>query len=95
MKLIRNALVIVITSFVVLSGLGVGMWKTGLWEKAQSLTDQLVPTTSYTIEAKGWNLRAYAWTDPVHGLECIAVVGTDKGGVSCVRPVSDASEIQK
>jgi len=54
----------------------------GLWEKATSLLDTTVSTTSFTIEAKGWNLRGYEFVTPT-GARCVSMTGTKKGGLSC------------
>jgi hypothetical protein len=56
--------------------------KAGLWEKATSLLDTTVSTTSFTIEAKGWNLRGYEFVTPT-GARCVSMTGTKKGGLSC------------
>lgn len=57
--------------------------KAGLWEKLQSLGDQTVESTSFTIEAKGWNVRAYVFQPPETNKTCVFVAGTQKGGLAC------------
>ena len=59
-----------------------GTARAGLWEKATSLLDTTVETTSFTIEAKGWNLRGYEFVTPT-GARCVSITGTKKGGLSC------------
>ena len=59
-----------------------GAAKAGLWEKATSLLDTTVDTTSFTIEAKGWNMRGYEFVTPT-GARCVSMTGTQKGGLSC------------
>jgi hypothetical protein len=41
-----------------------------------------VETTSFTIEAKGWNLRGYEFVTPT-GARCVSMTGAEKGGLSC------------
>ncbi len=31
----------------------------GVWEKLQSFGDEVVPSNSYDVDAKGWNFRVY------------------------------------
>ena len=62
--------------------IALGIAKAGLWEKATSLLDTTVETTSFTIEAKGWNLRGYEFVTPA-GARCVSMTGTKKGGLSC------------
>ena len=54
----------------------------GMWEKLSSLADTTVPSATFTIEAKGWNVRAYEFVSPT-GAHCIFVAGEQKGGLSC------------
>lgn len=56
--------------------------KAGMWEKLSSLGDSTVETSTFSIEAKGWNLRAYEFITP-SGARCVAMTGTEKGGLSC------------
>lgn len=55
----------------------------GIWEKLSSLGDETVSTTSFTIEAKGWNLRGYMFKIPNSRRECLFVAGERKGGLTC------------
>jgi hypothetical protein len=71
----------------ILIGLSVmaGTAYAGLWEKVTTMglpTKQ--PTTTYSVEAAGWNLRVYEWT-PEHnpGVSCMFAAGSEKGGVAC------------
>ncbi len=57
--------------------------KAGLWEKLSSLGDTVVPSTSFTIEAKGWNVRAYVFKPPETNKTCVFVAGSGKGGLAC------------
>ena len=63
-------------------GIVFGTAQAGLWEKATSLLDTTVSTTSFAIEAKGWNLRGYEFVTPT-GARCVSMTGTKKGGLSC------------
>ena len=74
---------IAITSAVLITwAIAFGGAQAGLWEKATSLLDTTVETTSFTIEAKGWNLRGYEFVTPT-GARCVSMTGTKKGGLSC------------
>ena len=76
-------LTIVVTISVLLTcGMAFLTAQAGLWEKATSLLDTTVSTTSFTIEAKGWNLRGYEFVTPT-GARCVSMTGTEKGGLSC------------
>ena len=76
-------LTIVVTISVLLTcGIAFLTAQAGLWEKAISLLDTTVSTTSFTIEAKGWNLRGYEFVTPT-GARCVSMTGTKKGGLSC------------
>jgi len=76
-------IIITITMSVILTcGVVFGTAQAGLWEKATSLLDTTVSTTSFTIEAKGWNLRGYEFVTPT-GARCVSMTGTQKGGLSC------------
>jgi hypothetical protein len=76
-------LTIVVTISVLLTcGIAFLTAQAGLWEKATSLLDTTVSTTSFTIEAKGWNLRGYEFVTPT-GARCVSMTGTKKGGLSC------------
>ena len=77
----QTIITIILTSLVTLS-FALGAAKAGLWEKATSLLDTTVDTTSFTIEAKGWNMRGYEFVTPT-GARCVSMTGTQKGGLSC------------
>ena len=75
--------IIAITIMVLVTcGIAFGTAQAGLWEKATSLLDTTVSATSFTIEAKGWNLRGYEFVTPT-GARCVSMTGTQKGGLSC------------
>jgi len=76
-------IIITATLTVLVTGtIAFGTARAGLWEKATSLLDTTVETTSFTIEAKGWNLRGYEFVTPT-GARCVSMTGTQKGGLSC------------
>lgn len=52
----------------------------GTWEKILSFTDREVVSTSYDVEAKGWNFRVYEFM-PVNALDklCVVVTSDAKG----------------
>ena len=77
----QTIITIILTSLVTFS-FALGVAKAGLWEKATSLLDTTVDTTSFTIEAKGWNMRGYEFVTPT-GARCVSMTGTQKGGLSC------------
>ena len=66
--------------FLIICGFALESAKAGLWEKATSLLDKTVDTTSFTIEAKGWNMRGYEFLTPT-GARCVSMTGTQKGGL--------------
>ena len=72
----------VLISVILTCAITFGTAQAGLWEKATSLLDTTVSTTSFTIEAKGWNLRGYEFVTPT-GARCVTMTGTQKGGLSC------------
>jgi len=84
-----KTLLAIAASVLITAGITIGTAKAGLWEKLSSLNDMVVETKTYTIEAKGWNLRAYSWKDPASGMYCIYVAGSKTGGLSC-NPVDDS-----
>jgi hypothetical protein len=78
----KQTILTVTLSVLVSCGVALGTAKAGLWEKAASLLDMTVETTSFTIEAKGWNLRGYEFVTPT-GARCVSMTGAEKGGLSC------------
>ena len=78
----KHSIFTITLTLLVTSGIVFGTAKAGLWEKATSLLDNTVETTSFTIEAKGWNLRGYEFVTPT-GARCVSMTGTKKGGLSC------------
>ena len=78
----KQTILTVTLSVLVSFGVAFGTAKAGLWEKAASLLDMTVETTSFTIEAKGWNLRGYEFVTPT-GARCVSMTGAEKGGLSC------------
>lgn len=55
----------------------------GLWEKFSSLGDETVQAKSFSIEAKGWDLRGYIFSPPGMNNICLFVAGSKKGGLTC------------
>ncbi len=78
----KQTITAVTISVLLTYGLAFGIAQAGLWEKATSLLDTTVSTTSFTVEAKGWNLRGYEFVTPT-GARCVSMTGTQKGGLSC------------
>lgn len=78
----KQTILTVTLSVLVSCGVAFGTAKAGLWEKAASLLDMTVETTSFTIEAKGWKLRGYEFVTPT-GARCVSMTGAEKGGLSC------------
>jgi hypothetical protein len=78
----KQTIIVVTITVLVTCGIGFGTAQAGLWEKATSLLDTTVSATSFTIEAKGWNLRGYEFVTPT-GARCVSMTGTQKGGLSC------------
>ena len=78
----KDPLITITLTVLVTCGTLFGAARAGLWEKATSLLDTTVETTSFTIEAKGWNLRGYEFVTPT-GARCASMTGTKKGGLSC------------
>ena len=78
----KQTIIAVTITVLVSCGIAFGTAQAGLWEKATSLLDTTVSATSFTIEAKGWNLRAYEFVTPT-GARCVSMTGTQKGGLSC------------
>jgi hypothetical protein len=79
----RQTLGVIAASVIITAGIAFGSAQAGFLESLGSLIDETVDTKTYTVEAKGWNLRAYAWIDPASGLYCLYVAGENKGGLSC------------
>ena len=78
----KQTIIAVTISTLLTCGIVLATAQAGLWEKATSLLDTTVSTTSFTIEAKGWNLRGYEFVTPT-GARCVSMTGTKKGGLSC------------
>ena len=78
----RQTITTITLTTLIICGFSLGAAKAGLWEKATSLLDTTVDTTSFTIEAKGWNMRGYEFVTPT-GARCVSMTGTQKGGLSC------------
>ena len=78
----KQRLITVILNAIIVCSIVFDAAKAGLWEKATSLLDKTVKTTSFTIEAKGWNLRGYEFITPT-GARCVSITATKKGGLSC------------
>ena len=78
----KQTIIAVTITVLVTCGIALGTAHAGLWEKATSLLDTTVSATSFTIEAKGWNLRGYEFITPT-GARCVSMTGTEKGGLSC------------
>ena len=78
----KQSIITITLTVLITCGIAFGTAKAGLWEKATSLLDTTVETTSFTIEAKGWNLRGYEFVTPT-GARCVSMTGTKKGGLSC------------
>ena len=78
----KQKIIAVTVTFLVTCAVVFGTAQAGLWEKATSLLDTTVSATSFTIEAKGWNLRGYEFVTPT-GARCVSMTGTQKGGLSC------------
>ena len=78
----KQSIITITLTVLVTCGIALGTAKAGLWEKATSLLDTTVETTSFSIEAKGWNLRGYEFVTPT-GARCVSMTGTKKGGLSC------------
>lgn len=78
----KQTIIAVTISVLLTCGLAFEIAQAGLWEKATSLLDTTVSTTSFTVEAKGWNLRGYEFVTPT-GARCVSMTGTQKGGLSC------------
>ncbi|MCK5020128.1 MAG: hypothetical protein KAS32_23945 [Candidatus Peribacteraceae bacterium] len=57
----------------------------GMWEKLSTIGDEVIkPTSTYNVEASGWNLRVVEWIpkDNPH-VRCMFAGGSKKGGVAC------------
>jgi hypothetical protein len=82
-KVMKNTILAVAITMVVVTGAAVGSAKAGWWEKIVSLSLPLVETKEFTIEASGWNLRGYAFAVEELGRVCLYVAGEGKGGLDC------------
>lgn len=52
--------------------------------KLRGMTDEVIPTTTMSLEAKGGNFRMYFFTPPDNPkLTCFMAAGTQKGGAAC------------
>jgi hypothetical protein len=78
----KQTIITVTISFLLICSIALVTAQAGLWERASSLLDTTVSTTSFTIEAKGWNLRGYEFVTPT-GVRCVSMTGSEKGGLSC------------
>jgi len=78
----KEIIITILISVILTCAISFGTAQAGFWEKATSLLDTTVSTTSFTIEAKGWNLRGYEFVTPT-GARCVSMTGTQKGGLSC------------
>lgn len=57
----------------------------GLWEKMTTLDQETVKSTSsYLVEASGWDVRVVEWTPKENpNVRCMFVGGSKKGGATC------------
>jgi len=53
----------------------------GVWEKLQSFGDEVVPSNSYDVEAKGWNFRVYEFIPKNASEKLCIIVASDKNGI--------------
>ena len=53
----------------------------GIWEKLQSFGDEVVPSESYDVEAKGWNFRVYEFIPKNAPDKLCIIVASDKNGI--------------
>ncbi len=53
----------------------------GVWEKIQSFGDEVVPSNSYDVEAKGWNFRVYEFIPKNAPEKLCIIVASDKNGI--------------
>ena len=53
----------------------------GVWEKLQSFGDEVVPSNSYDVEAKGWNFRVYEFIPKNAAEKLCIIVASDKNGI--------------
>jgi len=53
----------------------------GVWEKLQSFGDEVVPSNSYDVEAKGWNFRVYEFIPKNAQEKLCIIVASDKNGI--------------
>lgn len=57
----------------------------GAWERASTFFDKEVkPTSTYTVDASGWNPRVTEWTPADNpNWRCVFAGATKAGGVAC------------
>ncbi|MBT7779719.1 MAG: hypothetical protein HN718_14470 [Rhodospirillales bacterium] len=79
----KNIILAVAITTIVLSGAAIGSAKAGWWEKIVSLTLPMVEAKEFAIEASGWNLRGYVFAVEELGRMCMYVAGDAKGGLDC------------
>ena len=53
----------------------------GVWEKLQSFGDEVVPSNSYDVQAKGWNFRVYEFIPKNAPEKLCIIVASDKSGI--------------
>lgn len=53
----------------------------GVWEKLQSFGDEVVPSNSYDVQAKGWNFRVYEFIPKNAPEKLCLIVASDKNGM--------------
>jgi hypothetical protein len=53
----------------------------GVWEKLQSFGDEVVPSNSYDVDAKGWNFRVYEFIPKNAPQKLCIIVASDKSGM--------------
>ena len=53
----------------------------GVWEKLQSFGDEVVPSNSYDVDAKGWNFRVYEFIPKNAPEKLCIIVASDKNGM--------------
>ena len=79
----KNIILAVAITTIVLSGAAIGSAKAGWGEKIVSLTLPMVEAKKFAIEASGWNLRGYVFAVEELGRMCMYVAGDAKGGLDC------------
>jgi hypothetical protein len=53
----------------------------GVWEKLQSFGDEVVPSNSYDVDAKGWNFRVYEFIPKNAQEKLCIIVASDRNGI--------------